>query len=167
MFNKINVNKINENVFKLLTEDNALITSGTLEDHNTMTIAWGSFGVLWRMPIFTAYVKPTRYTFNYMEKSDTYSICFFNEKIAHDIMKYCGSHSGRYVNKDQACNLTPIILDDTIAYEEARLIIICKKVYSDEFMEEKIIDKSIMGIYQDNQIHHFYIGKIINVYTEE
>ena len=63
------------NVFELFNDRWALVTAGTIDNYNTMTIAWGSMGTIWGpvhkgKPILTIYVSPDRDTYNYLEKND-------------------------------------------------------------------------------------------------
>lgn len=92
------IKEFNTDIFKLFDDHWALVTAGTPEDYNTMTISWGSLGTIWAprgngRQIATIYIKPSRYTFNYLEKSDYYTISFFPEEKRKDLA-YLGSHSG-------------------------------------------------------------------------
>ena len=168
MFRKIDIKDFNENPFTLFKKDAALMTVGTLADHNTMTVGWGTLGILWRNEIAIAYVKPTRYTFEYMDKTDTFVFAWFDDsEKSKDILKFCGTKSGRDYDKDKECNLTPIEIDGGIGYEEARLLIVCEIIYEDQFKEEEMRDISYMSIYPDNLLHHRYIGRIKGIYYKE
>lgn len=97
------IKEFNTDIFKLFDDHWALVTAGTPEDYNTMTISWGSLGTIWAprgngRQIATIYIKPSRYTFNYLEKSDYYTISFFPEEKRKDLA-YLGSHSGRDEDK--------------------------------------------------------------------
>ena len=168
MFKKINFDQFNENPFTLFKKDYALITVGTMDNHNTMTVGWGALGVLWRDEIAIAYVKPTRYTFEFMNSTSHFVFAWFDDsEKSKEILKFCGTKSGRDYDKDHECGLTPFELDSGIAYEEARLLIVCEIIYEDQFKEENMIDKDIMSIYPDSKLHHRYIGKIKGIYVKE
>lgn len=165
MFTKQSFKDVQNLMYEKLSTEGALIVAGTVENHNNMTIGWATQGILWSKPVIISYVKPTRYTFDFCNNNETFSICYFNNR--KEILKECGTKSGRDVNKDELCNLHPIVLDECIAYEEASLIITCKKIYQDDFYKEKFLDKNIIDKrYQDGLIHRFYIGEVINVYTK-
>lgn len=166
MFEKINYKDIQNYIFERLSSEGALLVIGNKENHNNMTIGWATHGVLWSKDVFITYVKPTRYTFNYANKCDTFAICYFDSK--DDLLKICGTTSGRDVNKDELCNLHSFEIDNTIGYLEASIIITCKKIYQDEFKKDNFIDLSIYDKrYLDNLAHHFYIGEVVNIYKKK
>ena len=165
MFEKVLFKDVQNLIYEKLSTEGALIVAGTLENHNNMTIGWATHGVLWSKPVIISYVKPTRYTFDFCNSNDTFSICYFDDR--KDILKECGTKSGRDVNKDDLCSLHPITLDETTCYQEASLIITCRKIYQDDFYKEHFLDESIIEKrYQDGLIHRFYIGEVINVYKK-
>lgn len=168
MFKKISFNEFNENPFTLFKKDSALMTVGTMENHNTMTVGWGTLGVLWRNEIAIAYVKPTRYTFEYMKDTTHFVFAWFDDsEKSKEILKFCGTKSGRDYDKDHECGLTPFEIDGGIGYQEARMLIVCEIIHEDQFKEEDLRDQNIMSIYPDKLLHHRYIGKIVGIYKKE
>ena len=153
-------------IFHMFNDQWALSTSGeSVEDYNTMTIGWGSLGTIWGGPhkgrsIATIYVTPARYTWEYLEKNDTFTISFFPEEYRKDLL-YLGSHSGREGDKVSQTSLTPMECGPGVAFEEAELILVCKKIYSDAFQLEKTPEDIREGIYTRMPPHHFYIGEIV------
>ena len=87
-----------ENAIKLIGTDWMLITAADKEKVNTMTASWGCLGVLWNKNVCVAFVRPQRYTYEFIEKADTVSFSFFDEEY-RDALRYCGSHSGRGFDK--------------------------------------------------------------------
>lgn len=166
MFKKIDIQDFSGNVFSLFKNENALLTAGSMECHNQMTIAWGTLGMLWRKPIAIVYVKPTRYTFDFMNKNDYFTISWFKENN-REIMKICGTMSGRDINKDDRCQLTPFDLKFGVTYQQAELVILCRKIYVDDFQMCEMLDERIMEIYPDEKFHRRYIGEIIAIYQQE
>lgn len=168
MFKKIDLNDFNVNPFTLFKKDNALMTVGTLNNHNTMTVGWGTLGVLWRNEIAIAYVKPTRYTFEYMNSTSCFVFAWFDDSLnSKEILKFCGTKSGRDYDKDKECNLTPFEIDGGIGYKEAKMLMVCEIIYEDQFKEEEMVDHNIMSIYPDKLLHHRYIGRIKGIYIKE
>ncbi len=168
MFKKISFNEFNENPFSLFKKDYALITAGTIKKHNTMTVGWGTLGVLWRKEIAIAYVKPNRYTYQFTNSSNKFVLAWFDDsEKSREILKICGTKSGRDINKDEVCGLTPIEIDGGIGYEEARLLIVCEKIYQDDFKKDDFLDRTYDEIYSDNLVHRRYIGKILGIYIKE
>ena len=81
-------------VFRKFDKQWALVTAGTPEHYNTMTISWGGLGTLWRRPVATVYVKKNRYTFEFMEQSDYFTVSFYPE-AQRRALSLLGSTSGR------------------------------------------------------------------------
>lgn len=161
------IKEFNTDIFKLFDDYWALVTAGTPEDYNTMTISWGSLGTIWAprgngRQIATIYIKPSRYTFNYLEKSDYYTISFFPEEKRKDLA-YLGSHSGRDEDKLAATSLTPVEkAHGTMGFAEASLTLVCHKLYSDGFKKENIPADIVAAYYDGEDPHHFYIGEIVD-----
>ena len=103
---KIEAKNIDKNVIKLIGQDWMLVTAGDQEKFNMMTASWGSMGYLWNKPVVMVFVRPQRYTFEFTEKKDEFTLSFFDEKYRH-ALNVCGSVSGRNVNKVQESGLTP------------------------------------------------------------
>jgi flavin reductase (DIM6/NTAB) family NADH-FMN oxidoreductase RutF len=68
--------QLHENVFTAIGTEWMLITAGTLSSWNTMTAAWGGFGFLWQKNVVFAFVRPTRHTYEFTEKNDTFTLSF-------------------------------------------------------------------------------------------
>ena len=167
MFKKVNINEMQFNVFNKLDKEWALIIVGDTEKNNAMTISWGGMGVLWNKNVVTLYVRPTRYSDQFLKDNDTFSLAFFSED-KKDILKFCGRKSGRDVNKVKELNLTPIKLDNALSFEEADLVFTCKKIYTAKFEPENFLDPSIHKNYSSSlkDYHNIYIGEILNVYIK-
>lgn len=161
------IKDLNVDIFKLFDEHWALVTAGTPEDYNTMTISWGSLGTIWAprgngKQIATIYVKPSRHTFGYLEQSDYYTVSFFPEHCRKDLA-YLGSHSGRDGDKLAATDLTPVEKSHgTIGFAEANLTLVCHKLYSDAFKKDGIPQEVVDAYYNGEDPHHFYIGEIVD-----
>lgn len=161
------IKDFNVDIFKLFDDHWALLTAGTPDNYNTMTISWGSLGTIWAprgngRQIATVYVKPSRYTFGYLEKSDYYTISFFPESCRKD-MAYLGSHSGGDEDKLAATSLTPVEKSNgTMGFEEATLTLVCHKLYSDAFKKEGIPADIVQAYYDGDEPHHFFIGEIVD-----
>ena len=70
----------NVNPFEKFNKEWALVTAGTKDKFNSMTISWGSMGTLWFKDIVTIYIRPDRYTFKFLEENDTFTVSFYDEK---------------------------------------------------------------------------------------
>jgi flavin reductase (DIM6/NTAB) family NADH-FMN oxidoreductase RutF len=164
-FQVIHPGDIKENIFTLLDDDWMLITAGNKESFNTMTASWGAAGILWNKPVAICFIRPQRHTFSFMEKSDFYTLCFFSEK-ERSILDYCGSTSGRDTDKIKDTGLKPLFTQNgAIYYEQARLVLECRKLYSARLEEDNFLVKKIISAnYPVKDFHKFYIGEIVKVH---
>lgn len=161
IFDKIDVKDIKDNPVKMIGYEWFLISAGTVQKFNTMTAAWGGIGFLWKKPVVFCFIRPTRHTFSFVENLDFFSLCFFEEKYK-DILNYCGSHSGKDVDKVKNTGLTPLSGDhNTVVFKQSRLIFECKKVYYDDINPNNFLDNSIDKLY-NNDYHRMYVGEILS-----
>lgn len=166
-FRIIKPGEIQDNIFKLIAKDYMLITAGTLDAYNTMTANWGTLGYLWNRNIAICFVRQHRYTYEFIEASDVFTLSFF-DKSYKKMLDYCGTKSGRDVNKAAECNLTPVTSPfKSVFFNQARLVLECKKVYRQEIKEENMLEKGILDFYPKRDFHTMYIGEIVNCFIKE
>ena len=165
-FREISVEELKDNPFTLINKDWMLITAGNQDKHNTMTASWGGVGELWGKYVSTIYIRPQRYTLEFGEREDFYSLCFFGPEY-RQALSLCGSKSGRDVDKDAATGLTPRFDQAAPYYEQARLVFICRKLYKQGMTEEAFLDKSLLDKWYDNDLHRMFIGEIVKVLVKE
>lgn len=158
-FQEITPEDLVGNPFKLIGKDWMLITAGKEESFNTMTGAWGGFGVLWSKNICFCVIRPNRYTYEFMERSDFFTLSFLEEQY-RDILTYCGTKSGRDVNKTAETNLTPVFNSDSIYFAEARLVMICRKIYFQDMLPAHFLAPEIDEFYPLKDYHRMYVGEI-------
>ncbi len=165
---EISAEEIQENPFKLFSKDWALITAGTPDDFNTMTISWGMFGTLFFEPTAVVFIRPQRHTHKFFDREGRFTISFFHPEM-RKILGVMGSQSGRDIDKMHYPGLTALQLPSgLIGFEEAKLIVECDVKYADEFKEDSFLDKSIIdAVYPNRDLHTRYIGRITRVWTEE
>lgn len=164
---KISPYEITENLFDTLNNGWMLITAGTQSAYNTMTASWGGFGILWNRPVTTIFIRPQRHTWQFVEREDYYTLSFF-DKEWHEALMLCGTKSGRNTDKAKETGLIPTATDHSIAFKQARMIIECKKLYSDKLKENCLLDTNITAkFYPEKDFHRFTIGEIVNVYIGE
>jgi len=159
-FKEIDLDRFAENPFKLIGKDWMLITAGTKESFNTMTGAWGGLGILWEKKIAFCVIRPTRYTFDFIEKAGYYTLSFLEEEY-REILTYCGTKSGRDVNKVAETGLTPIFDSEAIYFQEARLVMICKKIYFQDLIPGHFLDSKIDDFYPLRDYHRMYVGEVV------
>lgn len=159
-FTEINCENLNMNAFKSIGKDWMLITSGNKEKFNTMTASWGSVGGLWNKNIATIFVRPQRYTFEFLEKNDIYTLSFFGGNFKKELV-FCGRNSGNNVDKIKSTGLIPIFDDNFTFFSQAKLVFVCKKIYTDFIKPDNFLDDSIKINYENNDYHKMYVGEII------
>ena len=140
----------------------ALLTCGKKEKFNMMTISWGGLGTLWHKPIATIYVRPNRYTNEFIENNDYFTLSFYDEEYKKDL-GFLGSKSGRDIDKISYTNLTPEIIDNVITFKEANLTIVCKKIYFQDLDIKNIPQTEIDRFYNNEPVHRMYIGEVIDI----
>ena len=64
---KIDPAWITENFISLIGREWMLVTAGDASRFNTMTASWGGVGYLWNKPVVFVFVRPERYTFEFIE----------------------------------------------------------------------------------------------------
>ncbi len=167
LFKKIHTEEIQDNVFKLIGKDWMLVTSGTPDSYNMMTASWGSAGVLWRKPIAITFVRPQRHTFGFLEKQPFFTLSFFPE-AQKELLNLCGTTSGRDLNKMNIEGLNAVETPSgSVAFEEARLVLECRKIYFDDIKPEFFQTFDIEKIYPAKDYHRFYIGEIIQAWEKK
>lgn len=162
-FREIEIRDLNMNPFTLIGNEWLLITAGNETKFNTMTASWGSLGVFWGKNSATIYIRQSRYTKEFVDLNDTFTLSFFNEDYKK-ALGICGSLSGRDVNKVEKANLTPVFDKVTPYFKEAKMIMICKKMYHTDielanFDEPKFNET----MYPDKDYHTIYIAEILKV----
>ena len=150
-----------------------ILSAGDKNGYNSMLIEWGSMGVAWRRPIFTVYVKPERYTHDFLVKGKIFTVSIFNKKYKKKMSIY-GVKSGRDVNKEELAGTHIQFLDDGgITFEEADEVFVCKivaKAYiKDGELDPEIIEmfKKNLKLYTSTSAHTLFVGEIIGHYLRK
>ena len=166
-FVKIAPESIGKSPFELIGKDWTLITAGDAAHFNTMTASWGSLGVIWRKPAAFVFVRHSRYTFEFMEKQQGFTLSFFDEGY-RAALNLCGTKSGRECDKVKEAGLTPRIFGDLPAFEEAKLVLTCRTMFHQDMPKEAFVDQGIYAdCYPTDDIHRRYVGEITGVYQKK
>ncbi len=166
-FKKIGVKDITGNIFELIGDRWMLITGGDRKGYNMMTASWGGAGVLWQKHVTFCFVRPERYTRLFMDRGDYYTLSFYDEKY-RDMLFLCGSKSGRDMDKAKEAGLHPCCADcGAVYFEEAALVLVCKKIYFDDFKPEHFLVPEISEVYENGNYHRMYIGEVVEVLVKE
>ena len=163
-FREIKPEELKENVFKTIGKDWMLITAGSKENCNTMTASWGAMGIMWGKPSVTCYIRQSRYTKEFVDREDYFTISVFDEKY-RKALNLLGTVSGRDRDKIKESGLTVCEAGESVAFEEARLVIVCKKEYAQYMAPENFVNKSNdERWYADKDYHTMYIGSVEKVF---
>ena len=163
-FEQKTLSEIQWNPFDMIGKQWYLLTAGGLSDYNTMTASWGFMGEMWGKPSFLCGVRTNRYTLPFMEKNDCFSVSFFEES-QRAALQFCGTHSGRDYDKAKETGLTPVELDGVATFAEAKLVLICKKQYTDMLKPEGfLIPETYQRWYNTDPLHKLFVGEILAAY---
>ncbi|MCM1132042.1 MAG: flavin reductase family protein [Ruminococcus flavefaciens] len=168
MFRKIDITELGFNPFTKIGKEWMLITAGNAENFNTMTASWGQLGVLWNRNVLTCYIRPNRYTYEFIEQGESFTASFFGEEY-RKALAFCGSHSGRDCDKMAETGLIPAELDGCVGFEQADMVLVCRKLYSYDMQESGFLtDDGIPAqAYGSDPYHRAYIAEITAVYVKE
>ena len=167
-FRKNDISELSFNPFDKIGKQWMLLTGGNKEKFNTMTASWGQLGVLWNKNVLTCYIRPNRYTYEFIEKDDYFTASFLGEKY-RNALSFCGSHSGRDYDKAKETGLTPAEIDGCMTFAEAELVLVCRKLYSYDMQESDFLtNDGIPGkFFSSDPYHRAYISEIVGVYVRE
>ena len=158
--------QLNENVFSLIGDEWSLITAEKDGKVNMMTASWGALGVFWNKPCAIIYIRQSRYTKEFVDSQERFSLCFFKSEYKR-MLSMCGTKSGRDIDKVKEADLTVEHYEEVPYFKEARLVLICKKIFSQKmekrgFMEEEPFNKN----YTNGDLHQLYIAEIDKILVE-
>ena len=177
MLKSIRPESLSDNPFTLIGKDWLLVTACTKSEDadgtvhtgrvNTMTASWGGLGILWNKSVATIYLRPSRYTKEIIDQTDTYTLSVLPQKY-RTALDYCGSHSGRNEDKFQATKLDVEYTNGTPWIKQARLVFFCRKLYAQEFSPYSFCDEKICNQnYKKDDFHTMYIGEIYKVMEDK
>lgn len=165
-YKKIDINELKLNPFETIGKDWLLISAKKGDQVNTMTASWGGIGVIWNKNVITAYIRPQRYTREFVDESDYFTItCFKGYKKELGIL---GSKSGRDGDKIKEVGFDVEMLNNQPTFKQGTMCFTCKKLYRGKIEPEGFIDKDLdIKNYPNHDYHYIYIGEIEEVYVNE
>ncbi len=165
MFKEITAKDIKENIISAISDEWMLIAAGNESEYNMMTASWGFAGEIWGSDAAVALVRPQRYTKRFLDREDYFTLSFYGDNKA--IHKVCGSMSGRNVDKAKLTGLTPVFSEKAPYFEQARLVLVCRKQYCAPLVKEGFCDSEPLDKWYNDDLHYMYIGKIEKVLVSE
>ena len=162
----ISAEELNVNAHKIWDNDWPLLTSGSFKENNfnCMTVGWGSIGSVWNKPFVQVFVRHHRYTFEFMERYDNFTLSVLGKEYKK-ALNLLGTKSGRDMDKIAAAGLTPIASQvvSSPGFEEAELIIECKKMYWQDLDPQTILQDNVHKMYAAKDYHRIYFGEILSI----
>ncbi len=167
-FKEIPLAELDFDPFTRIGKQWMIITAGDEDKSNLMTASWGGAGVMWFKNVVTVYLRPQRYTKEFVDANDTFTVSFLPEEY-REALNICGSVSGRDVDdKWKEAGLTPYYVDGTTGVAEAEVILVCRKQYHQELKEECFdVKEDDVKNYPDKDYHTMYFGEIEKVLVTE
>ena len=163
-FQEIAIESLDFNPFTKISKEWMLVTAGDEKKSNTMTASWGGFGIMWGKNIATVYIRPQRYTKEFMDANDTFTVSFLSEEY-RKALNVCGTVSGRNVEDKWAeAGLHPYPVDGTTAVDEADLVLVCKTQYHLVIKPECFdVMENDSKWYPQKDYHIMYMAEIVKV----
>jgi len=167
-YKKISPLELNGNIIKMVNKQWMLVTAGKADKFNSMTAGWGGIGVMWSKPVAFILVRNTRYTYEFLEREPNFTLTFFPEKCRQQLVMF-GTKSGRNVDKVKESGFKPFDTGMGMAYEEANIIIACKKIYAAPVTAENAInpDTATAKFLSGKDYHKLYFGEIVGVWIKQ
>lgn len=162
VFQPIPVDDLELNPFKTIGKDWALVSAGSKKKANTMTVSWGGVGVLWGKNVAFVFVRDSRYTKEFIDAGDFFSISFMGQDYK-EALNYCGSHSGRDSDKVSEAGLTWNYKHSIPFIDEGSFVLLCQKLAAVKLTENSFISPEIPKFYKDGDLHTMYVGEIIEL----
>lgn len=163
-YNEIKPEEMDKNIFNMIAKDWMLITAKDGDRVNTMTASWGGMGVFWGDNVVYAFIRQSRYTKEFVDHADSFSLCFFDPLQYKKDLAYLGKTSGRDTDKIKNVGFHIMEKDNVPFFEEADTVILCKKVGRYYMGPEGMLDEKVKEKwYADGNYHDLYIGRIDHI----
>ena len=157
--------EFNTEIFSQFDKKWALLTAGDESSFNTMTISWGGLGTIWGKTVATVYVRTSRYTHDFMDANEYFTISFFPEEYKK-ILGVLGSKSGRDMDKMKDSGLSAMKAGDSVSFKEAEVTLVCRKMFKQELSVENMPADVAKAMYEGQAPHDMYIGEVVEIIRE-
>ena len=159
--------ELQKNPFTMIGKEWMLVTARKDEKIKTMTASWGGVGVMWGKNVAFVVIRPQRYTKEFIDASETFSLSVLDESF-RKTYSYLGSVSGRDEDKIARSGLTVADAETTPYFEEANTVLICRKLYAQEYRPDCFLDEQPdLKWYPNKDYHTMYIAEIEKVLVRE
>ena len=154
--------KLTTEIFSQFDKKWALLTAGTMASFNSMTISWGGLGTIWNKPVATVYVRTSRYTHEFMDKNDFFTVSFYPESSRKALAVF-GDRSGRDIDKMHFDGLTAKAAGESVTFEEAELTLVCRRLFMQPLAVENMPEDVAEKFYTGQTPHDMYIGEVVEI----
>ena len=154
--------KFTTDILSVFDKKWALLTAGDSDNFNTMTISWGGLGTIWGRPVATVYVRTSRYTHDFMDANEFFTVSFYPEECKR-ILGVLGSKSGRDMDKMKESGLTPVQAGESMSFKEAEITLVCRKLYKQQLNVANMPEDVAKAMYEGQAPHDMYIGEIVEI----
>ncbi len=165
MFKKVNVYDLKLNPFQEIGNNWTLISAQKDGTANTMTASWGGWGILWGKEVITVYIRQSRYTKEFVDGQDYFTVSLFEGH--KDALGILGSRSGRDGDKIAEAGFHLTTVEGLPAFEENRYVFLCKKLYALDMPLSTLPDQVEKDFYKTGDFHTMYVGEIVACYERE
>lgn len=162
VFQPFPIEQLEINPFEKIGKEWALVSAGSRKKANTMTISWGGVGVLWGKNVAFVFIRDSRYTKEFIDANDFFSVSFLNDQY-RDALNYCGAHSGRDEDKLKNAGLNWNYKLSIPFVDEGNLILLCQKLSATKINEDSFLVPDIKKWYADGDMHTMYVAEILEV----
>ena len=156
------------NAFRMIGKEWMLVTAGDERNFNSMTASWGGMGVMWFRNVVFVVLRPQRYTKEFVDREERFSLSFY-DRAYRKALTWMGTVSGRD-DKDKMAKsgLTPVMLEGVPAFAEAHTVLICRKLFAQEYDPASFLDPAVITqSYPENDFHTLYVGEVEKVLVRE
>ncbi len=153
-------------IFKTFDEGWPILTAGNKDIFNMMTISWGEMGTLWGKPVVSVFVRESRYTHEFMDKEDYFTLTFVERYWYNEQLKLIGSKSGREIDKLKESGFTVFERPHGISFTNARMIVVCKKLFKQQLDMDAMPEEIRSKFYKNGDPHDMYIGEVVEILSD-
>lgn len=154
--------QLNTEIFSQFDKKWGLLTAGKPGDFNTMTVSWGGLGTIWNKPVATVYVRTSRYTHEFMDKEDYFTVSFYPDEYKKTL-GVLGSKSGRDMDKINESGLTAVEAGESMSFKEAEMTLVCKKLFMQRLDPKNMAPEIADTFYAGDAEHDMYIGEVVAI----
>jgi flavin reductase (DIM6/NTAB) family NADH-FMN oxidoreductase RutF len=155
-----------DKIFEIFDKGWPILTAGNKDSFNMMTISWGEMGTLWGKPVVSVFVRESRYTHEFMDKEEYFTLSFVNTRWRREQLMLLGSKSGRDIDKLKESGFKLFERPHGLSYTDAELILVCKKLFKQQIDMDKMPEDIRNKFYKSGDPHDMYIGEVVEVLSD-